>query len=119
MLTKTTACKWCTSEEVPLARNRSHALIDKANATHPGMLIVTLRHVENPFEMTADEWSDLGEMLIAARSHLAQHEPTGFTIGWNVGEAGGQHVFHAHMHVICRFDHEQQTGRGLRDFILR
>ncbi|NEJ90050.1 HIT domain-containing protein [Rhizobium leguminosarum] len=98
MLTSQTACKWCSTEDV---------------------LLVARRHVVSPFEMTLEEWTDLGEMITQAQAHLAQFHPAGFTIGWNVGEAGGQHVFHAHMHVISRFDYEPQTGRGLRDFVLR
>lgn len=114
-----TACKWCTPEQEPLAGNASHIVIDKPHPTNPGVLIVVRRHAENPFEMTAQEWADLGEMVARARDHLMQFRPTGFTIGWNVGEAAGQHVFHAHMHVVCRFEDEPQTGRGLRDFLFR
>ncbi|MFD1327304.1 HIT family protein [Mycoplana ramosa] len=93
--------------------------MDKPHHSYPGALVVTRRHVENPFEMTPEEWGDLGEMMEEARAHLGQFKPAGFTLGWNAGEVGGQHVFHAHMHVICRFEGEPQAGRGLRDFILR
>ncbi|MEX2745788.1 hypothetical protein [Rhizobium mongolense] len=32
----------------------------------------------------------------------------------NVGAAGGQQVFHPHIHVICRFAGKPQAERGLR-----
>lgn len=119
MLAASPSCKWCEPPLAPLGENRTHFLIDKPHPTNPAVLVVTRRHVESPFELTAEEWADLGAMVEEARAYLARFNPTGFTLGWNVGEAGGQHVFHAHMHVICRFDDEPQAGRGLRDFVLR
>ncbi|MBX5174473.1 HIT domain-containing protein [Rhizobium sp. NZLR1b] len=56
-----------------------------------------------------------GEMLSEAKRYRAEFKSDGFTIGWNVGSAGGQHVFHAHLHVICRYEGEPNAGRGLRN----
>lgn len=119
MLTNSPSCKWCDHDGGTLAANASHYMVDKPHPTHPAVLVVVRRHVENPFDMAVKEWGDLGEMLGLARTWLSRHEPEGFTIGWNVGAAGGQHVLHAHMHVICRFAGEPQAERGLRDFVLR
>ncbi|CDN58352.1 Putative Cell-cycle regulation histidine triad HIT protein (plasmid) [Neorhizobium galegae bv. officinalis bv. officinalis str. HAMBI 1141] len=119
MLTNPTSCKWYDHDGEPVAANASHYMVDKPHPNHPAVLVVARRHVESPFELKAEEWADLGEMLDQPRTWLAQHEPEDFTIGWNVGVAGGQHVFHAHMHVICRFAGEVPAERGLRDFILR
>jgi diadenosine tetraphosphate (Ap4A) HIT family hydrolase len=58
-------------------------------------------------------------MLSEAKRYLAEFQPEGFTVGWNVGSAGGQHIFHAHLHVICRYQSDPSRGRGLRDFVLR
>lgn len=119
MLAAPPLCKWCETPLSPLAENQTHFLVEKPHQTHPAVLVVTRRHVGSPFELTAEEWVDLGAMVKEARTYLERFNPTGFTLGWNVGEAGGQHVLHAHMHIICRFDAEQQVGRGLRDFLLR
>jgi len=119
MLTNQASCKWCDHDGETLASNASHYMVDKPHQTHPAVLVVSRRHVESPFEMTPNEWQDLGEMLENARTWLAKFEPDGFTVGWNVGAAGGQHVFHAHIHVICRFAGEPHAERGLRDFVLR
>ncbi|MBS0251494.1 MAG: HIT domain-containing protein, partial [Proteobacteria bacterium] len=62
-------------------------------------------------------WADLGELVREAKRLLAAFRPDGFTLGWNVGAAGGQHVFHAHMHIICRYEMENGAGRGLRDLV--
>ncbi|WP_181337898.1 HIT domain-containing protein [Hyphomicrobium methylovorum] len=82
-------------------------------------MIIPYRHVETPFDFNADEWADFGEILNEAKRYLSQYQPDGFTIGWNVGSAGGQHVFHAHLHIICRYRNDLSGGRGLRDFVLR
>lgn len=77
------------------------------------VMIVPHRHVETPFELHDIEWSDIGFMLNLARLQLAEHEPDGFTIGWNVGAVAGQHVFHTHLHVIARFRTDTLAGKGL------
>ena len=40
-------------------------------------------------------------------------------MGWNCGEAGGQDVFHAHLHIIPRHSDEPYAGRGIRNWIKR
>lgn len=116
-----TNCRWCLSNGLaggdPAPRNRSHFLMLKTANASPSAMVIPFRHAETPFEFTAEEWSDLGNMLTEAKRHLAEFQPDGFTIGWNVGAAGGQHVFHAHMHVICRFKNETAAGLGLKDFL--
>lgn len=80
-------------------------------------MVIPFRHVETPFDFSVEEWTDLGEMVREAKQFLSAYRPDGFTLGWNVGAAGGQHVFHAHMHVICRYETESTAGKGLRDLV--
>lgn len=95
-------CRWCLSNqsEQPLARNRSHFLVAKTSPPSPAAMVIPFRHVETPFDFSVEEWTDLGEMVREAKQLLSAYSPDGFTLGWNVGAAGGQHVFHAHMLVI-------------------
>ncbi len=117
------ACRLCLSAEAlaaePVARNAGFVVLPKPHPTNPAALIVAIRHVASPFDFGAAEWAALGEAMILAQQHLAQFAPDGLTIGWNVGAAAGQHIFHAHLHVICRYDRNANAGRGLRDFVLR
>ncbi|WP_210387181.1 HIT family protein [Brucella anthropi] len=114
-------CRWCAENDMlggkPLAQNRSHFLMAKDHASNPAAMIIPHHHVETPFDFTAEEWADLGHMLGEAKNRLAEFNPDGFTVGWNIGAAGGQHIFHAHMQVICRFADEPSAGQGLRDFL--
>ena len=43
-----------------------------------------------------------------ARAVAATFEPDGLTVQHNIGEAGGQDVFHAHLHIYTRY-----AGDGL------
>lgn len=80
---------------------------------HAGM-VIPRRHSETPFDMTPEEWSAFGDILSRAKAHFDHLRPDGFTIGWNVGAAAGQHVFHTHLHVMARFKGEPAEGAGIR-----
>ena len=53
-------------------------------------------------------------MLQRARAHFDHLKPDGFTVGWNVGAAAGQHVFHTHLHILARFKGDPAEGAGIR-----
>ncbi|PMC75294.1 HIT family protein [Brachybacterium sp. UMB0905] len=38
--------------------------------------------------------------------------PDGYNVGFNAGEAAGQTVFHAHIHVIPRFEGDVENPVG-------
>jgi len=77
-------------------------------------MIITRRHVETPFKINGDEWNSVKELLNDVKEVLDKHSPDGYNLGWNVGEAAGQNVDHAHLHVIARFKDEPLAGKGLR-----
>lgn len=114
-------CRRCLanglSDSEPAASNRSQYLMLKPTMPNPSAMVIPYRHVETPFQFTPEEWADLGEMLAEAKRRLDQFRPDGFTIGWNVGATGGQHIFHAHMHVVCRYEKDPRAGQGIRDFL--
>lgn len=83
-------------------------------ATNSG-LAITKRHIETPFEINGEEWAQLHELLPAYKAIIDSREvPQGYNLGWNVYSAGGQTVRHAHLHIVARYDDEQQAGRGIR-----
>lgn len=51
----------------------------------------------------------MGEVKTAL---AASRDPDGFNIGVNDGEAAGQTVGHAHVHVIPRYEREVPDPRG-------
>ncbi len=41
-----------------------------------------------------------------------EHHPSGYNVGMNVGSAAGQTVWHAHVHVIPRYQGDVEDPRG-------
>ncbi|MFZ3589618.1 HIT family protein [Bacillus sp. DJP31] len=81
-------------------------------------LIIPKKHKENVFELSKEEWEDTWNLLQRARELLDEtFSPDGYSIGWNTGKAGGQSVFHSHLHVIPRFYDEPFAGKGIRHWI--
>lgn len=78
-------------------------------------VIVPRRHRETVFDLTEEEWAATFSMLHEVKGLLdEQYRPDGYNIGWNCGATAGQHIMHAHLHVIPRFRDEPLTGKGIR-----
>lgn len=56
-------------------------------------MIVPHRHIESPFELNAEEWSEISEALAFIKTRFDNESADGFTIGWNAGAVAGQDVF--------------------------
>ena len=90
------------------------AVPDKHPVTEGHHLIIPKRHVPDWFSMTEKERRD-GDALIlilCSRIRAADSTVTGFNIGMNCGEAAGQTVFHAHIHLIPRRNGDTPSPRG-------
>lgn len=78
-------------------------------------IIVPKAHRETVFDLTPDEWAATFDLLTRAKRHMDDTlRPDGYNVGWNVQRAGGQDVFHAHLHVLPRFADEPMAGKGIR-----
>lgn len=78
-------------------------------------LIIPRTHRETVFDLTRIEWDAIYEMIQQAKN-LSDHiyQPDGYNLGWNCGAVGGQHIFHAHLHIIPRYKDEPFAGKGIR-----
>ncbi len=78
-------------------------------------MVLPVRHVASPFDLTAEEWASTRELLATLRDTLEDRfHPDGYNVGWNVQPVGGQSIPHAHCHLIPRYGDEPFAGRGLR-----
>ena len=77
-------------------------------------MAITRRHIETPFDLNKDEWARLHDLLPTFKSILDKDPSQGYNIGWNVFPTGGQHVEHAHLHIVARYDDEPLAGKGIR-----
>lgn len=108
-------CPFCTRDpsRIVFETDLVIALRD-AYAVAPGhLLLVSRRHVADWFEATPAEQYALTEATVPARAAIMnEHQPDGFNIGINAGEAAGQTVMHLHMHVIPRYRGDVEDPRG-------
>jgi len=76
-------------------------------------VIIPRRHVATLFEATEAEQAALLRMLARARDILDKyHQPDGYNIGINHGQAGGQTVPHLHIPLIPRYHGDKADPRG-------
>jgi diadenosine tetraphosphate (Ap4A) HIT family hydrolase len=105
-------------EQIPrdewIAENALVFAIRDAHPVSPGhALVIPKRMVASWFDATADEVAAMAELVVVLKHQLDEsHGPTGYNIGFNDGVSAGQTVFHAHMHLIPRFDGDVTSPAG-------
>ena len=76
-------------------------------------LIIPKRHCRIYFDLTPEEIEAMFELSKVVKEYIdKKHHPDGYNVGFNVEEAGGQSVFHAHLHVIPRYHGDVEHPRG-------
>ena len=114
-------CPFCPPIAAPplLETGLAFAVFDRFPVNPGHVLVLPRRHVADIFELTEDELRDVLRLLAQARRRLAADFPAaGFNLGVNVGDAAGQTIAHAHVHLIPRYagDVPDPTG-GVRGVI--
>ena len=72
-------------------------------------------HRQSTFDLTTEEFVSAFSLLTEVKALIdAEYNPQGYNLGWNCGAIAGQTVFHAHLHVIPRYEAEPYAGRGIR-----
>ena len=114
-------CAFCRvePERIFLAGDAILAFWDLFPVSPGHALIVPRRHVTTWFEATTVEQQALVVAIGAVRDAIEQRArdrgdpvPDGYNVGFNAGEAAGQTVFHAHVHVIPRYRGDNPSPRG-------
>jgi diadenosine tetraphosphate (Ap4A) HIT family hydrolase len=89
------------------------AFLDSFPVNQGHTLIVPKRHVANYFELSVHEQRALWLLVNRCKTIIdRQHNPDGFNIGINIGEAAGQSVSHVHIHLIPRYKDDVENPRG-------
>ncbi|MBF4603080.1 MULTISPECIES: HIT family protein [unclassified Curtobacterium] len=105
-------------EQVPrddwIAENALVFAIRDAHPVSPGhSLVIPKRAMASWFDATAEEVVAMTELVAVVKHQLDEsHSPTGYNVGFNDGVAAGQTIFHAHMHVMPRFDGDVMSPAG-------
>lgn len=108
-------CPFCTLPVSRVVKENDYAvLISDSYPVSPGhSLVIPKRHFGSFFEATATERAALFSLLDNAKVLVEQtFKPDGYNIGINDGAAAGQTVPHLHVHLIPRYDGDQDDARG-------
>lgn len=115
-------CIFCALDRPILAQCELAMAFADAYPVAPGhTLVVPKRHVRTLFDTTPEEYTACFALARVVRDILiARHQPQGFNLGANCEAAGGQAVWHAHLHLIPRYtgDCDYPLG-GVRNVIPR
>ena len=110
------SCPFCSLDTERVLEFNEHAVAfrDGYPVTELHTLVIPKRHVTTYFELTEDERKSIHTLLESQRAKIMAEDDTveGFNIGWNCGEAAGQTVFHAHVHLIPRRKGDVENPRG-------
>ena len=86
------------------SRERAVAFPDAYPVSPGHCLVIPRRHEPDFFKLTREEQEDIWDIVWELRELLeAEHDTTSYNVGINAGEAAGQTVPHAHVHVIPRY----------------
>jgi len=108
-------CPFCSppARDVVLRNHLCYARYDAHPVSKGHLLIIPLRHVAHFFALTEDERNAALELVWQANAKLTSDlHPDGYNLGANVGQAAGQTVMHAHIHLIPRYTGDVPDPRG-------
>lgn len=116
-------CPFCgvDPDRIVMQSGYGVALLDGFPVSPGHTLVIPRRHVPGLFHLSEEERADLWRLVARVRARLLDDgtpigphhiRPHGFTIGVNDGEAAGQTVEHAHIHVIPRYAGDVEDPRG-------
>ncbi|AFZ46818.1 histidine triad (HIT) protein [Cyanobacterium stanieri PCC 7202] len=99
--------------------NFSYAIKDGYPLTKGHSLIIPKIHCSNYFELPLEYQKNCWQMVNFVQKILTKvYSPDGFNIGFNVDKAGGQKVMHTHIHIIPRYQKDnQKINKGIRSII--
>jgi len=103
-------CIFCDIAEgkAPAAVEYEDDLVVAFNDINPQapahILIVSKEHVASIEEIDEEDEELIGHMVWVARNIAEQHHLEGYKLIFNVGEKGGQIVFHLHLHLLGGWD---------------
>jgi ATP adenylyltransferase len=107
-------CLFCRPQREVIARNDVAIAVYDTYPVSPGhALVLPLRHATTIWDLEPAEYDACFRLVREIQPILAaRFAPDGFNVGANCGEAAGQSVWHAHIHVIPRFKGDTPNPRG-------
>ena len=94
----------------------AYAILDGYPLTKGHSLIIPKFHTANYFDLSTKQQTACWQMVNQVQEIITKkYQPDGFNLGFNVNQAGGQKVMHAHIHLIPRYRGDNQGKKhGIR-----
>ncbi len=111
----TTPCPFCNlnASRIQLENEVAITILDAFPVSEGHILVVPKKHVTSLYDLPPIEQASLWQLVSEVRGYLSDiMHPDGFNIGINDGQAAGQTVMHAHIHVIPRRIGDDPDPRG-------
>src|SRR5262249_55558206 len=108
-------CPFCSigASRILLESDSAVAIADGFPVTEGHTLVIPRQHVASLFDLPDEEQAAIWRLVAQVRAKLAcELQPDGFNVGVNDGQAAGQTVMHAHVHVIPRRMGDVADPRG-------
>ena len=109
-------CIFCNppGDRIFLQSELAYVLWDGFPVTPLHSLVISRRHTEDYFSLTAEEVVACNDLLRKASEELRSRDMSieGFNIGVNVGATAGQTICHCHLHLIPRRMGDVENPRG-------
>ena len=102
------------SEDSKIDSGENFFMIYDRYPVSPGhILIISKSEKLDYFSLNKTEQNELNSLIGIAKEIIEKnHEPDGYNIGMNCGEAAGQTIMHFHCHVIPRYFFYMDNPRG-------
>ena len=89
------------------------AFFDRYPVSEGHALVVPVRPVPSLYDLDPQVQADVWDMVRRVRGFLQERfQPAAFNIGVNDGQAAGQTIAHAHVHIIPRYAGDVSDPRG-------
>ncbi|MEJ2244495.1 MAG: HIT family protein [Acidobacteriota bacterium] len=108
-------CPFCTMppERIILKNECGVAVYDGFPVAEGHALVIPRIHVRSIYELMKPDQAALWSLVAGVRDILFKRfNPDGFNIGLNDGDAAGQTIDHAHIHIIPRRRGDVKDPRG-------
>ena len=109
-------CIFCNvrKEELIFENELAYSSKDSYPVSKFHSLIVPKRHVQDYFELSAEEVKACHELILKTKEKILNDDITvkGFNIGTNSGKTAGQSIMHCHIHLIPRREGDVDNPQG-------
>ena len=109
-------CIFCKvrKEELQFENQLAYSSTDSYPVSKFHCLIVPKRHVQDYFELSAEEVQACHELILKTQEKILKEDRTvkGFNIGTNAGKTAGQSIMHCHIHLIPRREGDVDNPQG-------